>query len=67
MRRTWWHMAFERDGDGRDVFVHGGRARKAMHRAAARVGPGWRLVWGPVRMPRMDIDIGRPIVVDPGA
>lgn len=54
MRRTWWHVAFRSpaDDETQHVFVHGGRAFKAVHRASVAVGPGWRLELGPIRMER---------------
>jgi hypothetical protein len=52
MRRTWWHVAFRSpaDDETRHVFVHGGRAFKAVLRASVAVGRGWRLELGPIRI-----------------
>ena len=54
MRRTWWHVAFRSpaDDETRHVFVHGGRASKAVLRASVVVGPRWRLELGPIRIER---------------
>lgn len=59
MRRTWWHVVLRHAGDEwtvQDVFVHGGRAYRAVQRAAAAAGSKWRVCYGPVRMARCDVD-----------